>query len=189
MMHILQHVLLICRDGTDKHAFAQKLARQLQQGHLLSLKETKGKRRSAGFADAAPTVHEFLKEFNSQGAAPPAAGKKLPIISRLAGGIHAWKGDRVNPASAVSVDASCEGGEGGEAGSQGGGSTRKGSRKGPPQARKPAVHTTAAPAATAATAASERKDRRRRNGERSAPEAPSLVSYIMEAMQSVTKRR
>ena len=63
----------------------------------------------------------------------------------------------MNPASAVSVDASCEGGEGGEAGSQGGGSTRKGSRKGPPQARKPAVHTTAAPAATAATAATARE--------------------------------
>ena len=71
---------------------------------------TKGKKK-AGYSDAATHIYKYLKEFNAQGSAPPAAGKKLPIISRLAGGIHAWRGDRVvsSPEDVAEAPAAAEG--------------------------------------------------------------------------------
>eukprot|EP00966_Prymnesium_polylepis_P017377 400736-Prymnesium_polylepis.2 len=91
-MHILQHAMVLARPGSDKLPAAQMLTRSLQQGYLL-VQAKKGKKLS-GFADAAGAVYSFLKEYNSQGAEPPAAGKKWALITRLAGGILAWKGER-----------------------------------------------------------------------------------------------
>ena len=37
-------------------------------------------------------MHAFLQEFNSQGMEPGVVGKKMPLLTRLAGGIRAWRG-------------------------------------------------------------------------------------------------
>jgi len=83
---VLQHVLVLSSTNGQKLQLARRLSDTLQQGRLVEL-DPKNRRGSAAFA-----LHTFLKEVNAQTGAPPFRARKMPLLTRLAGGLHAWKG-------------------------------------------------------------------------------------------------
>lgn len=92
LQHVLQPVLVLSGRSSD-FRYAQRIASMLQQGQLVDL-VGKGKQRetAAGLA-----VYEFLMECN-QTAGNLLPTKKLPLLTRLAGGIRAWRGLRKSQA-------------------------------------------------------------------------------------------
>ena len=66
----------------------------LQQSTLVEIQPRKPRETAAAAA-----IHAFLCEFQAQGAEVGVVGKKMPLLTRLAGGIRAWKGSsKVTPA-------------------------------------------------------------------------------------------
>lgn len=72
-----------------KTSVARKVSQSLQQGKLVELEA-----RSKKGGNAALAVFAFLREVNQLSGAPPFRSRKMPLLTRLAGGLHAWKGTR-----------------------------------------------------------------------------------------------
>jgi len=98
---VLQPVLVLSGRSHDyKHAL--HVAQSLQQGHLVDV-AGKGRQREHR---AGTAIQEFLIECNQYaGSALPT--KKMPLLTRLAGGVNAWKGSRMAMPK-DSISASCK---------------------------------------------------------------------------------
>jgi len=86
LFKILQPTLVLCAVG-PRLPFARKLTSALQQGKLVELPQPKGKEKESA---ASKELQSFFEEYNSQGNDPGVVGRKMPLLTRLAGGIRAW---------------------------------------------------------------------------------------------------
>ena len=86
LTQVLQPVAVLSTSGGKHAALARRVSLELQQGKLIET-PAKGKARDAASGAALAT---FLRESNQQGSDPGVVGKKMPLLSRLAGGIKAW---------------------------------------------------------------------------------------------------
>ena len=85
LYRILQPALVLCTTG-PRLPLARKLSTALQQGKLVELSQ-KGKEKEKA---ASKELQRFFQEYNTQGNDPGVGGRKMPLLTRLAGGIRAW---------------------------------------------------------------------------------------------------
>uniref|UniRef100_A0A7S3BHK6 EF-hand domain-containing protein n=1 Tax=Haptolina ericina TaxID=156174 RepID=A0A7S3BHK6_9EUKA len=84
LTRILQPVLVLSLNP-QRMSVCRRVANSLQQGKFVDLTSKTAKK-----SEHAQALHVFLQEFNAQGSDPGVVGKKMPLLTRLAGGIKAW---------------------------------------------------------------------------------------------------